>query len=51
MEKAGERIEDSQKSVPRLVHIGQSNIEDKAEKILVNFEKLFRALRNSCYQL
>lgn len=41
METARERIETFQKSVPQLVFIGKSNIQDKAQKTLVNFEKCF----------
>lgn len=43
-------IENCQKSVPQLIHIGQGNIEDKAEKTLANFEKLSRTLRIPPYQ-
>lgn len=34
--KGKKRIENCQKSVPQLIHIGQGNIEDKAEKTLAN---------------
>lgn len=50
MEETGERIENFQKSVPQLVHIRRSNIEDKGVKILVNFQKLSRTLRILPYQ-
>lgn len=50
VEKAGERIENLQKSVPQPVHIGQRNIEDKAERILANSEKLSSTLRVPPYQ-